>query len=102
MSNITKNKQKTINLKSLILQPYDNLEFKYLKLSTLRKLFNTCNKELTERSRRPQKILKKDVKSEICKTSREFNNNNSENISNIIFNRNQNTSKLNSYKTLNQ
>ena len=99
MSNISKNRQKTINLKGLILKPGANIELKYLELSTLKQLLNTCNKELTERTRRPQKIIKKLGQSEISKTSREYNH---KNISKIIFNRSLNKTKFISHKTLNK
>ena len=99
MSNISKNRQKTINLKSLILQPCEKIDLKFLNLTTLKKLFNSCNKELTERTRKTYKISEKIGQSEFCKSSREKNN---KNISTILFYKNKNTTNLNNYKTLNQ
>ena len=68
-------KNKTINIKNLLFQTYDDFSFKYknLKLSSLNQLFHTTDGDLTDRSEKHPKKSSRINHHEISKTMRDSN-----------------------------
>ena len=68
-------KNKTINVKNLLFQTYDDFSYKYknLKLSSLNQLFHTTEGDLTDRSEKQPKKTSRTNHHEISKTMRDSN-----------------------------